>query len=74
MTALVSNIIDALGYGVVYFPLALGVFLAFRMLRFLDLTVNGAFSLGAAVTAFLLIAGVATVSSVLGGLFGYWIG
>lgn len=65
MTNLLSHVIDALGVGVVFFPLAVGVFLSFRMLRFLDLTVNGAFSLGAVVTTVLLKEGVETVSATM---------
>ncbi|ASY64657.1 ABC transporter permease protein [Sinorhizobium sojae CCBAU 05684] len=44
--------------GLVYAFIAVGVFLAFRVLDFPDLTVDGSFPLGAAVTAVLIIAGV----------------
>lgn len=44
--------------GLVYAFVAVGVFLAFRVLDFPDLTVDGSFPLGAAVTAVLIIAGV----------------
>ncbi|MDQ0318015.1 putative ABC transport system permease protein [Pararhizobium capsulatum DSM 1112] len=48
----------AVELGLVYAFVALGVFLAFRVLDFPDLTVDGSFPLGAAVAAVLIIAGV----------------
>ena len=48
----------AVELGLVYAFVAVGVFLAFRVLDFPDLTVDGSFPLGAAVTAVLIIAGV----------------
>ncbi|ARO32086.1 branched-chain amino acid ABC transporter permease protein [Rhizobium sp. NXC14] len=47
----------AVELGLVYSFVALGVYLAFRVLDFPDLTVDGSFPLGAAVTAVLIIAG-----------------
>ena len=47
----------AVELGLVYAFVALGVYLAFRVLDFPDLTVDGSFPLGAAVTAVLIIAG-----------------
>ncbi|PLX28693.1 MAG: ABC transporter permease [Ignavibacteria bacterium] len=67
MTAFLSDIIDALGYGVTYFPLVLGVFLSFRLQRFPDLTVNGSFSLGAVVTAKMLMWGADPVTATFAG-------
>lgn len=48
----------AVELGLVYAFVALGVYLAFRVLDFPDLTVDGTFPLGAAVTAVLILAGV----------------
>ena len=48
----------AVELGLVYAFVAIGVFLAFRVLDFPDLTVDGSFPLGAAVSAVLIIAGV----------------
>ena len=48
----------AVELGLIYAFVALGVFLAFRVLDFPDLTVDGSFPLGAAVTAVLITAGV----------------
>lgn len=48
----------AVELGLVYAFVALGVYLAFRVLDFPDLTVDGSFPLGAAVAAVLIIAGV----------------
>ncbi|RFZ83622.1 ABC transporter permease [Shinella sp. WSJ-2] len=48
----------AVELGLVYAFVAVGVYLAFRVLDFPDLTVDGSFPLGAAVTAVLIIAGI----------------
>ena len=48
----------AVELGLVYAFVAVGVYLAFRVLDFPDLTVDGSFPLGAAVAAVLIIAGV----------------
>jgi putative ABC transport system permease protein len=48
----------AVELGLVYAFVAIGVYLAFRILDFPDLTVDGSFPLGAAVAAVLIIAGV----------------
>ncbi len=55
------NIVAFLGaieIGLVFGLVALGVFLSFRVLSFPDLTVDGSFPLGAAVTASLIVNGV----------------
>ncbi len=49
--------LGALEIGLVYGLVALGVFLSFRILNFPDLTVDGSFPLGAAVTAALIVVG-----------------
>jgi putative ABC transport system permease protein len=65
----------AVELGLVYAFVAIGVYLAFRVLDFPDLTVDGSFPLGAAVAAVLIIAGVnpwlaAAVAMVAGALAG----
>jgi len=65
----------AVELGLVYAFVALGVYLAFRVLDFPDLTVDGTFPLGAAVTAVLIMAGVnpwlaAVVAMLAGALAG----
>lgn len=50
--------LGAIEIGLVYGLVALGVFLSFRVLSFPDLTVDGSFPLGAAVTATLIVNGV----------------
>jgi putative tryptophan/tyrosine transport system permease protein len=63
--------LGALQIGLVFGLVALGVFLSFRVLSFPDLTVDGSFPLGAAVTAALIVAGVdpfaATAAAILAG-------
>lgn len=54
------SLVAALGaveIGLIYSLVALGVFLAFRVLNFPDLTVDGSFAFGAAVTAVLIVKG-----------------
>ncbi|WP_421723088.1 ABC transporter permease [Bauldia sp.] len=57
--------------GLVYAFVGLGVYLSFRILDFPDLTVDGSFPLGAAVTAVLIVAGinpwVATGAAIIAG-------
>ena len=48
----------AVELGLVFAFVAIGVYLAFRVLDFPDLTVDGSFPLGAAVAAVLIIAGL----------------
>ncbi|MGV6873312.1 ABC transporter permease [Pseudochelatococcus sp. B33] len=50
--------LGAVELGLIYALVGLGVYLSFRVLDFPDLTVDGSFPLGAAVTAVLLVAGV----------------
>lgn len=63
--------LGAVELGLIYALVGLGVYLSFRVLDFPDLTVDGSFPLGAAVTAVLLVAGVnpwvATAAGVLAG-------
>ncbi len=63
--------LGSLELGLIYGLVALGVYLSFRILDFPDLTVDGSFPLGAALTAALLVQGinpwVATGVAILGG-------
>lgn len=63
----------ALELGLIYGLVALGVYLTFRVLNFPDLTVDGSFPLGAAVSISMIYAGydpiLATVSAILAGCF-----
>ena len=51
--------------GLIYALMALGVFITFRVLDFPDLTVDGSFPLGAAVTASSLVAGHPIAAGIL---------
>jgi putative ABC transport system permease protein len=53
-----TALLGALQIGLVFGLVGLGVFLSFRVLAFPDLTVDGSFPLGAAVTATLIVSGV----------------
>lgn len=64
------------GQGLIYAPMVLGVYITYKILDFPDLSVDGTFPLGAAVTAVCIMAGVpplltipiAIVAGALGGL------
>ncbi|MBC2883942.1 ABC transporter permease [Ochrobactrum sp. CM-21-5] len=65
----------AVELGLVFAFVAIGVYLAFRVLDFPDLTVDGSFPLGAAVTGVLILAGVnawlaAAIAMVAGSIAG----
>ena len=63
--------LSSIELGLIYAVVALGVYISFRILNFPDLTVDGSFPLGAALTAVLLIHGVhpslATIVAITGG-------
>ncbi|HWI39498.1 MAG TPA: ABC transporter permease, partial [Burkholderiales bacterium] len=63
--------LGAIETGLIFSLVALGVFLAFRVLNFPDLTVDGSFAFGAAVTAVLIVKGwnpwLATAAAVAAG-------
>jgi putative tryptophan/tyrosine transport system permease protein len=50
-------LISALGQGTIYAPMALGVFIAFRILNTPDLTIDGSFVFGMTVCAVITVAG-----------------
>jgi putative ABC transport system permease protein len=50
-----ASLIEALTIGLILSLLALGVFISFRVFRFSDITPDGSITLGASVTAFLLV-------------------
>ncbi|MCK6255922.1 ABC transporter permease [Fictibacillus sp. KIGAM418] len=62
---------SALESGVIYAIMALGVYLSFRILDFPDLTVDGSFVTGAAISASLIVHGqnpfIATMAGILAG-------
>lgn len=62
----IGNIgIDTLSYGIPYAILAIGIFISFRILDFADLTCEGSFTLGGAITAVLCFSGVNPFISLL---------
>lgn len=56
--SLLFSLEGALGQGILWGIMALGVYVTFRLLDFADLTVDGSFATGGAVAAVLLLAGV----------------
>ena len=66
-------LLGSIEIGLLYALVALGVYISFRILRFPDLTVDGSFPLGAAVSASLIVAGVdpflATLLAFVAGAF-----
>lgn len=55
----------AIGQGILWGIMALGVYITFRLLDFADLTVDGSFATGGAVAAVLIVAGVNSYLAVL---------
>ena len=55
---LVSSLPGNVAQGIIWGVMALGVFITFRLLDFADLTVDGSFATGGAVTVVLILAGV----------------
>ena len=75
------SFLGTLEIGLIYGLVAIGVYLTFRILDFPDLTVDGSFTLGAAVTATLIVMGVnvflataaGTLAAALAGLVTAWL-
>ena len=55
---LLKNMPGGVAQGIIWGIMALGVFITFRLLDFADLTVDGSFATGGAVTVVLVLAGV----------------
>ncbi len=58
----------AIGQGILWGIMALGVYITFRLLDFADLTVDGSFATGGAVAAVMIMAGVNPYIAVLGAM------
>ncbi|MDD6089426.1 MAG: ABC transporter permease [Candidatus Limivicinus sp.] len=73
---LIKNVPGGIAQGLIWGLMALGVLITFRLLDVADLTVDGSFTLGAAVTVMLIIAGwpawlalvIAVIAGILAGL------
>ncbi|MDF2907717.1 MAG: inner-rane translocator [Herbinix sp.] len=63
--SIVSLLIGVLEEGLVYAIMALGVYITYKILDFPDLSVDGTFPLGGAITAVLIIAGVPPMITLL---------
>ncbi|SKB50729.1 putative ABC transport system permease protein [Lachnospiraceae bacterium] len=57
LAALVSRLPAGIAQGVIWGIMALGVYMTFRLLNFADMTVDGTFTTGGAVTVMLILAG-----------------
>jgi len=67
---MISVAIGALAMGFMFAPLAMGVFLSYRILGFPDITVDGSFALGAVLTSRMIILGVEPMTATLIGMLG----
>lgn len=65
MSTIVSILMGVLEEGLVYAIMALGVYITYKILDFPDLSVDGTFPLGGAVTVVLIIAGVNPIWTLL---------
>src|SRR5699024_1693245 len=59
-------LISAIGQGLIWATLGFGLFLTFRILDFLDMTVEGTFPLGAATAVTLISSGVSPIIATIG--------
>ena len=69
MNAMMALCISTLTQGFIYALLSYGVYITYKILDFPDLTVDGSFPLGAAVTAIMLVKGVNPFVTLLAALF-----
>ena len=69
MNAMMEICISTLTQGFIYALLSYGVYITYKILDFPDLTVDGSFPLGAAVTAIMLVKGVNPFVTLLAALF-----
>ena len=72
-------LLTILEQGLIYAPMALGLYISFKVLRVLDLTIDGSFTLGAAITTYLILRGVnpalgLLASLIMGGVAGLAMG
>ena len=65
VTNLISRMPAAVAQGIIWGLMALGVFITFRLLDIPDMTVDGSFATGGAVTVMLLIAGMPAWAALL---------
>lgn len=70
MSAFLTVLMSALSQGMLYAPMALGVFVTFRILKTPDLTVDGSFVFGMTVCAVVTIAGYPVLALFCGALAG----
>ena len=68
-------LVGILEQGLIYAPMALGLYISFKVLKIIDLTIDGSFTLGAAITTVLILNGVnpilcLLISGIIGGLAG----
>lgn len=81
MSTLIDLLIGTLTQGLIYAQLAFGLYITYKLLDFPDLTVDGSFPLGAAITAVAMTGGcnpylallVAAATGALAGLITGWI-
>lgn len=71
------QLLGAVEIGLIYSLVAIGVYITFKVIDFPDLTVDGSFTLGAAVSSAMIFAGynpyIATLVSILSGACAGWV-
>ena len=65
MASFINMIPGDVAQGLIWGIMALGVFMTFKILNFADMTVDGTFATGGAVTVMLIISGVSTPVALL---------
>lgn len=65
LTSLINRLPGGVALGIIWGVMALGVYITFRVLQVSDLTVDGSFTTGGAVTIMLILAGASPVIALL---------
>ncbi len=72
LQGILNNLPDAIGLGLVWGVMAIGVFITFRVLDFADMTVDGSFAMGGCISGGLIVGGMNPLLSlfvaILGGM------
>lgn len=70
-----ASVFGSVEAGIIYSIMALGIYLSFRILNFPDMTVDGSFVTGAAVTSILITGGTSPILATISALFvGFFVG
>lgn len=70
INGVLRNLPDAIGLGLIWGIMVLGVFITFRILDFPDMTVDGSFAMGGCISGGLIVSGIHPVLSIIVAVLG----